>query len=276
MAAADTVSSSACSGASSRYVGDSDYEERNALVVIPKTPFSAHFEHIDWSALDAFACSHSPWSVAANDACIDPDGFEFEVKRNPYCVKLWVLYLDSKKTATTEERHTLYERALAVLPRSYKLWYRYLQERITAIIGDSPTSAGYKQVNNLFERCLIHLSLMPRIWLLYFDFLMLQPCITRTRRCFDRALQTLPVTQHRNIWDSYIQFVNRVDVPVTSVAVYRRYLMYEPSKVGAYVELLKRIGRIDQAAVVLADTLNSDVVSVEGKTSHQLWLVAAL
>lgn len=53
--------------------------------------------------------------------------FELEIERNPYSVTLWVLYLDAMKSASTKDRFVIYERAVKVLPRSYKLWYRYLK-----------------------------------------------------------------------------------------------------------------------------------------------------
>lgn len=59
--------------------------------------------------------------------------FEAEIQRNPYSVVLWTLYLDSRKAASTNERFAIYERGVAVLPRSYKLWYRYLQVRNVAV-----------------------------------------------------------------------------------------------------------------------------------------------
>lgn len=153
-----------------------------------------------------------------------------------------------------------------------------LQERLTSLIGVPPSSPLYRITNNAFERSLVLLSRMPRLWIMYLEFLSSQPYVTKTRRCFDRALQSLPITQHSRIWNIYIPWVDRIGVPVMSVAVYRRYLMLEPSKVGAYVELLKRLERYDEAACVLAKTLNEDAGGslhyVEGKSSvHELWWV---
>lgn len=112
---------------------------------------------------------------------------------------------------------------------------------------------------------------MPRLWIVYLEFLQAQFFITKTRRCFDRALQSLPITQHHRIWDIFIPWVDRVNIPVMAVAIYRRYLMIEPSKVVRYIDLLKRLCYYNEAAVTLAKTLDEESVSVEGKTSHQLW-----
>lgn len=76
-------------------------------------------------------------------------------------------------------------------------------------------------MNNAFERALVFMHKMPRIWLDYTGFLMRQKKITRSanfdrfirrrfpknwllfsrlRRVFDRALRALPITQHERIW----------------------------------------------------------------------------
>jgi hypothetical protein len=53
---------------------------------------------------------------------------------------------------------------------------------------------------------------MPSVWLLYLKFLMSQRLITRTRRAFNRALQSLPITQHTKIWPLFLD-VRRAPAP---------------------------------------------------------------
>ena len=65
---------------------------------------------------------------------------------------------------------------------------------------------------------------MPRIWMDYCQFLVDQCKITRTRRTFDRALRSLPLTQHVRIWPLYIKFVRKHNIPETTVRIYRRYV----------------------------------------------------
>lgn len=70
---------------------------------------------------------------------------------------------------------------------------------------------------------------MPRIWLEYLEFLTEQKLVTRTRRTFDRALQSLPIMQHDRVWVLYLRFVTQPGIPVeTALKIYRRYLMIEP------------------------------------------------
>ncbi|KAG5440654.1 hypothetical protein PCK2_000242 [Pneumocystis canis] len=74
------------------------------------------------------------------------------------------------------------------------------------------------------KRALASLNKMPRIWMDYLEFLVKQCKITETRRTFDRALQTLPVTQHERIWKLYKEFSRSVSGE-TAVRVWKRYIM---------------------------------------------------
>jgi len=47
------------------------------------------------------------------------------------------------------------------LPRSYKLWRAYLQERQTALKYKAVTDKGYTILINTYERALVHLHKMP-------------------------------------------------------------------------------------------------------------------
>jgi hypothetical protein len=61
-----------------------------------------------------------------------------------------------------------------------------------------------ESLNNTFERALVTMHKMPRIWELYIRFLVDQRLLTRTRRACDRALAALPVTQHDRVWALYL------------------------------------------------------------------------
>lgn len=58
----------------------------------------------------------------------------------------------------------IYERALKCLPRSYKLWQAYLRERSSNLADKCITSKRFEILINTFERALIHMNKMPRIW----------------------------------------------------------------------------------------------------------------
>ncbi|KAM3927342.1 pre-mRNA-splicing factor SYF1 [Leptodactylus fuscus] len=198
--------------------------------------------------------------------------FEEEILRNPYSVKCWMRYVESKLSAPAHTLNLIYERALKELPGSYKLWYAYLKQRRKQVKRRCITDLAFEEVNNCHERALVFMHKMPRIWLDYCQFLMDQCKITRTRRTFDRALRALPITQHHRIWPLYLRFVRAHSLPETAVRVYRRYLKLFPENAEEYIEYLRSIDRLDEAASRLAAIVNQDdFVSKEGKSNYQLW-----
>ena len=115
--------------------------------------------------------------------------------------------LEHKADAPKNMLNLVFERALKELPGSYKLWYNYLKVRRKQMKGRCVTDPGYDAVNSCFERCLVWMHKMPRVWIDYCKFLTKQGKVTRTRRVFDRALRALPPTQHDRIWPLYIKVV---------------------------------------------------------------------
>uniref|UniRef100_A0ABM5FM17 Pre-mRNA-splicing factor SYF1 n=1 Tax=Pogona vitticeps TaxID=103695 RepID=A0ABM5FM17_9SAUR len=198
--------------------------------------------------------------------------YEEEILRNPFSVKCWIRYIEFKQNAPKHILNLIYERALKELPGSYKLWYNYLKQRRKQVKSRCVTDPSYEEVNNCHERALVFMHKMPRIWLDYCQFLMDQCRITRTRRTFDRALRALPITQHHRIWPLYLKFVRLYPLPETAVRVYRRYLKLSPENAEEYIEYLRSIDRLDEAAVRLAAVVNDErFVSKEGKSNYQLW-----
>ena len=100
---------------------------------------------------------------------------------------------------------------------------------------------------------------------------------TFTRRTFDRALKALPVTQHENVWSLYIQWAKDFGVSETTIRVYKRYLMYEPSRREDFVEYLLSIEQYAEAASQLSICLNNDhYVSPSGETISSNIVVKSL
>ncbi|KAH0445268.1 hypothetical protein IEQ34_025524 [Dendrobium chrysotoxum] len=155
----------------------------------------------------------------------------------------------------------------------------------------------------LFERALMYLPNLPRIWLLYFTVLMHPSCpptlaYTHTRRTFDRALRTLPASLHLRIWKSYLHWAEQRGTE-TCLRVWRRYLRVDPSLTERYVRILEgmaseaaesaeddednatviRRTRAREAARLLLqlakNSIDGKYVSPDGKSSYQLlieWL----
>uniref|UniRef100_A0A2C9U5L4 Suppressor of forked domain-containing protein n=1 Tax=Manihot esculenta TaxID=3983 RepID=A0A2C9U5L4_MANES len=200
--------------------------------------------------------------------------YEEELLRNPFSLKLWWRYLIARREAPFKKRFIIYERALKALPGSYKLWHTYLTERLDVVRNLPITHSQYETLNNTFERALVTMHKMPRIWIMYLQTLTNQKLITRTRRTFDRALCALPVTQHDRVWELYLRFVSQEGMPIeTSLRVYWRYLKYDPSHIEDFIEFLVNSRLWQEAAERLASVLNDDqFYSMKGKTKHTLWV----
>ena len=114
---------------------------------------------------------------------------------------------------------------------------------------------------------------MPRIWLHYAQLLASSRRVTRARRVCDRALMSLPATQHERVWEVYIRFVGQKHVPTdTALRVWRRYVRFDPAAAEDFVELLERRGRPGEAAAQLARCLDTDkFMSVRNRSRHEMW-----
>jgi len=203
---------------------------------------------------------------------MDVSPFEQEVERSPTNILGWLSYLDALSNGPAPPRVGVYERALGVLPGSYKLWMGYLTLAVRGVSGlclDDPRMEG---VNVLFERALVFMHKMPLVWCAYIDFLASQRLITRTRRACDRALQALPVTQHSHLWPRYLEFAKACGCRDTCVRVFRRYLQINPRDRKDFVDYLCASGDWDEAAVQLSAAVNAGGMEGGGGGAHALWL----
>jgi pre-mRNA-splicing factor SYF1 len=151
--------------------------------------------------------------------------------------------------------------------------YQYLTLRMKHLGKLNPAifASEYKKVNALFERALILLNKMPRIWEMYLSFLLLQPVVTLTRRTFDRALRALPITQHNRIWALYRPFANSASGQ-TAVKIWRRYMQIHPEDAEDFIELLIEMGHYTEAVKQYMNILNNPKFrSKNGKGHYQLW-----
>eukprot|EP01119_Soliformovum_irregulare_P007300 TRINITY_DN1969_c1_g1_i1.p1 TRINITY_DN1969_c1_g1~~TRINITY_DN1969_c1_g1_i1.p1 ORF type:complete len:749 (-),score=222.29 TRINITY_DN1969_c1_g1_i1:92-2338(-) len=200
--------------------------------------------------------------------------YEEDVTRNPYSVKSWLRYVDFKSEEPPFVRYILYERALKEIPMSYKIWLQYLRELKVHMRGTILTDRGYDKVNNAFDRCLVFLHKMPRIWMEYIEFLTEQKKVTKSRKVIDRALRSLPFSQHERIWKLAIKFVKSAFVPpLTGIKIFKRFLKFDPSQLEEYVGYLISTEQWNEAAHQFINMVNDEkFVSRKGKTRHQLWV----
>lgn len=207
---------------------------------------------------------------------ISPDDivYEQDIIRDPASIKPWLTYIDHKyQYGSLLERAFVLERACLHLPRSYKLWKMYLELRVKHLRNKNPAvhAAEYAKVNALFERALILLNKMPKIWEMFLRFLMQQPLVTYTRRTFDRALRALPITQHNRIWALYRPFATSVSGE-TALKIWRRYMQIHPEDCEDFIGLLVEMGEYTEAVKRYIDILNNPKFrSKHGKSHFQIW-----
>jgi pre-mRNA-splicing factor SYF1 len=66
------------------------------------------------------------------------------------------------------DRYVVYERSLKFLPRSYKLWHAYLEERSAKLASQCITDKRFEILEHTYERALVNMYKMPRIWWVIF------------------------------------------------------------------------------------------------------------
>ncbi len=198
--------------------------------------------------------------------------FEEEILRNPCSLKSWLRYIEAREEAPASKLNMLYERAVKELPGSYKLWYRYLRVLRLQVRGRCVTDPLHDHIINCFERSLVFMHKMPRIWMDFCSYLVGLQKVTMCRRVFDRALRALPVTQHGRIWPLYTEWVQKHYIPETALRVFRRYLQLSPEGAEDFIDYLISVDKIDDAAVQLGKIVNdNNFVSKRGKSNHTLW-----
>jgi pre-mRNA-splicing factor SYF1 len=85
--------------------------------------------------------------------------------------------------------------------------------------------------------------------------------MTKTRKIFDRALQNLPVTQHKLIWDRYLEWAisltDHDDEPFSDIAVhvFRRYSKLEPYLKEDMISYLLSVDRVADVIQVYEEVL---------------------
>ncbi|KIJ60637.1 hypothetical protein HYDPIDRAFT_160583 [Hydnomerulius pinastri MD-312] len=212
----------------------------------------------------------------------------------------------------------IYEAAIAQFPGSFKLWKSYLHMRMAYVLGrllQKKRAGGKKKFPEMkdaleeeredaeeweggldgvvgweewkalvatYERALMWLPKLPRLWLMYFSIFshpMCPPAISHThaRRTFDRALRTLPPSLHSRIWVKYLLWAESRGGS-TTVSVYRRYLAVDPSVTEHYTSILLSPADSEPRPLEAAKLLLSlarkasrgEYVSPEGKSPYQL------
>lgn len=159
--------------------------------------------------------------------------------------RAWFAYINQKKgkfLILDQEKNDLeflvlqsnqlwkyYEKALVKYPRSYKLWVDYCDTRSDYVYRFLMNhQASVQKTNGTFELALKFLYTCPRIWLNYLDFIGRQKRITLLRKTMNKALLSLPITQHERLWQCYMPLVRETKSIPTVFDAYKRFLMIHP------------------------------------------------
>ena len=207
--------------------------------------------------------------------------YEQDITRKPGSVKPWLEYISFKRQhGSRHEQAFVLERACAALPRSYKLWKICLEFRTSHLINrrkkkkqkdPAVYAKQYAKVNSLFEKALVLLNKMPRIWEMYLSFLLEQPHISLTRHTFDRALRSLPITQHNRIWALCRPFAHSASGQ-TAVNIWQRYMQVHPEDAEEFIDILVEMQCYTEAVQKYIDILNDPrFKSKEARGPFQFW-----
>lgn len=171
---------------------------------------------------------------------------------NPYSQRQWWNILQITQTLAT--KIDCYEEALGYIPGSYKLWSHYLED-IRSHVGNVQQEKNFMIVNELYERALKYMYMMPRIWIEYCKFLAEQGRVTQTRRTYDSSLQSLPISQHDLVWESYLAWAGSLRVSETKRRIYSRYLQVNPGFSTEYISFLGENGYYQEASDKLQENI---------------------
>ena len=196
--------------------------------------------------------------------------------QNPYNFKSWWDTLSSSKEAPFSIRKKIYQVSLHYLPGSYKLWFNYLKEEREYVKSNyNIPNKYYDEVNNLHEQALIYMMKMPIIWINYIQFLIEQNLITKTKLIFNKALQAIPITQHKKLWDIYIPWVESLSgCHKSKIEIFKRYIKFNPDYKEKFINFLIGIKEFNLAIYLIIEILEDEnFYSKENKSQYYYWIV---
>ena len=205
-------------------------------------------------------------------------------------VRTWLSYIQIKKQkylifsfdsppdprdlcAQTERLWVYYDRALSQYPRSYKLWVDYCDTRCSYVeqfLLDDQESV--EKANGTYERAILNLWTCPRLWQNYLHFLGKQKRMTLLRRTFNKALQSLPITQHNRMWETYLHIVRDSNSIATVDDAYKRFLKLHPEHIEDACEYFIQKKATKRAAYYLKRLLDDpNFTSLNNRPKYYWW-----
>ena len=167
------------------------------------------------------------------------------------------------------------QRAVQLLPGSYKIWRNHLLFQIKHVTKFSLVQAS-------FEDCFKRLHKMPRLWIDYLEYVQRPENfvdVSYWRRLVNRAFMSLPVTQHTKVWAVIVPVLDHhseqppppLRLPSeTVVRMLRRYCMLEPTYRVDFAKRCIVMDRPAEAALLYLELLN-DVTTLSTQ-KFDLWM----
>ena len=133
----------------------------------------------------------------------------------------------------------------------------------------------YNIINNLFEKSLLYIDKFPSIWLLYLSFLKKQNNRLKLFiNVFNRSLKILPITQHKYIWNVYLEYINSTNIQDLIIDAYSRYLKIDEDIREEYINILINYRKHDLLVDEIITILNKDMFySNSQSTKYDYWIL---
>lgn len=129
---------------------------------------------------------------------------EEAVHRDPFSLQPWLAYLSHLSSVTPSlpapTLFPVYERALAALPGSYKLWHAYTTAFRVFAASHHPRHMARRAAIAVSQRAARALRVSPVMWARYLTHLLREKLLLQVRAALSEALRQLPVTQHDHVW----------------------------------------------------------------------------
>lgn len=204
---------------------------------------------------------------------------ELAVCENPFILSPWLEYLSyiSQSSNDNGKRYSklfsIYERAVAALPGSYKLWREYAQAFRIFAEQYHPLHPSRAAARTVSKRAAIALHSSPVLWADLVQHQLSDSRLTDARETIDVALRILPVTQHDHVWNVVCEKYPWKEAPIPAVHLFRRYSMFAPLDAPLLLtRALISSSHIDDALHTLRLALSDPTWVPPDMTRHQVFL----
>lgn len=206
---------------------------------------------------------------------------EERVTREPYSLSSWLAFLSHIRAQPSNHGvlFCVFERAVAALPGSYKLWRAYAHAFHEFASPFHPAHPARQAALEVSKRAALALRVSPVLWKEHVEHLLAEARWSAARKAANEALRALPILQHEHIWDVLLErMVGAKGVPPrVNVLLLRRYAKLRPGegKERFFRHLLKA-KCWDEAVNEISGALADPDWTPEGeKTREQLWMEMA-